>query len=141
MSEAKVVELNTERRRVPALPPLVQTIRQSVKKNLQALVQGLFDNTDDALFELADRSQSDQHQEMYFDSMRLIRLHRDPLGQVFMNRVGEGFARLCEDEPVTHTDLSLDDGAEGYTLLDQDELEMSVAVSGIVSSTVFRSCS
>jgi len=79
VSQVKVVELNIEGNQRATLPPIVHTIRQQSKKQLNDLLQNLFNSTDDALFELADRSQSDQHQEMYFDSMRMIRLHRKTL--------------------------------------------------------------
>ncbi|MEM9621949.1 MAG: DUF1631 domain-containing protein [Pseudomonadota bacterium] len=134
MSQVKVVELNAEGRRSSKLPPVAHSIRQQAKKQLSELVQSLFNNTDDALFEMADRSKNDQHQEMYFDAMRLIRLHRKTIASRFMSAFYTGFEDIFSNSPVTvesPEETTLDDAE--YTLLDQDELEMTVAVSGIVS--------
>lgn len=134
MSQVKVVELNVEGNQKATLPPIVHTIRQQSKKQLNELLQNLFNNTDDALFELADRSQSDHHQEMYFDSMRMIRLHRKTLASNFIRRLNDSFHDAFNstkgDERI---DVEDEIDAADYALLDQDELEMTVAVSGIVS--------
>ncbi len=137
MSQLKVVELNIEGNRSNSLPPIIHTIRQQSKKQLNALLQNLLNNTDDALFEMADRSRSDQYQEMYFDSMRLIRLHRKELSKIFIDSFYDSFDSAFGVGPGTKSpsdDGSAEDVAEpDYALLDQDELEMTVAVSGIVS--------
>lgn len=133
MSQVKVVELNVEGNQRATLPPIVHTIRQQSKKQLNELLQNLFNNTDDALFELADRSQSDQHQEMYFDSMRMIRLHRKTLASNFIRGLNDSYHDAFNSTGPADGEDSDEIDAEDYALLDQDELEMTVAVSGIVS--------
>ncbi len=133
MSQVKVVELNVEGNQKATLPPIVHTIRQQSKKQLNELLQNLFNNTDDALFELADRSQSDHHQEMYFDSMRMIRLHRKTLASNFIRRLNDSFHDAFHPTKGDSDDIEDEIDAADYALLDQDELEMTVAVSGIVS--------
>ncbi len=128
-----MVELNIEGRRNSTLPPIIHSIRQQSKKQLNELIQALFNNTDDALFELADRSQSDQHQEMYFDAMRLIRLHRKTIASSFISNFYTGFEAAFNPAPPATAAAEEEPDAEEYTLLDQEELEMTVAISGIVS--------
>lgn len=132
MSQAKVVEINLPKKPRAALPPALVAVRQIAKKQLSALTQSLFDNTDDALFELADRSQSDQQQEMYFDSMRHIRLHRKEIADQFIQGLVLSFESIGEasDTSDVEAEAELDDD---YALVEKDELEMTVAVSGIVS--------
>ncbi len=134
MSQVKVVELNVEGRRSSTLPPIVHSIRQQAKKQLSDLIQLLFNNTDDTLFELADRSQTDQHQETYFDAMRMIRLHRKTIASNFVRNFYAEFDAVYGPAPKPEPNQDDPDTEDGeYTLLDQEELEMSVAVSGIVS--------
>jgi len=133
VSQVKVVELNIEGNQRATLPPIVHTIRQQSKKQLNDLLQNLFNSTDDALFELADRSQSDQHQEMYFDSMRMIRLHRKTLASNFIRGLNDSFQDAFNPSGPAGGEENDEIDAEDYALLDQDELEMTVAVSGIVS--------
>ena len=138
MTQAGVVDIkpNGGQKAKSLLPPIVLSIRQQSRKQLVELLEVLFSNTDDALFELADRSQTDQHQEMYFDSMRVIRLNRKSIAQAFIDNFASGFDRAftpsTPDDNIG-SDLLSGDDEEDYTLLDKDELEMTVAVSGIVS--------
>lgn len=133
MSQVKVVELKVEGDRIGTVPPAVHTVRQKTKKQLNELLQDLFNNADDALFEFADRSQSDVSQEMYFDSMRAVRLHRKTLVSTFMRAFADSFQTAFSDRADESEHAPVDTDSDDYALLGQDELEMSVAVSGIVS--------
>ena len=133
MSQASVIDIKSKAVEKSTLPPIVQSIRQLTRKQLVELLDVLFSNTDDALFELADRSQTDAHQEMYFDSMRVIRLNRKVIAEAFLDNFTQGFDRAFRAKPAEKEDSDLLADDEDYTLLDKDELEMTVAVSGIVS--------
>ncbi len=133
MSQVKVVALNIASSKQAKLPPVLSTIRQQAKSQLKELINNLFNNTDDALFELADRSQSDQQQEMYFDSMRIVRLHRKAVTASFINHFSQSFEEILRKPAVPLVSDEAEEEPTNYTLLDQDELEMTVAVAGIVS--------
>jgi len=133
VSQVKVVALNIASSKQAKLPPVLSTIRQQAKSQLKELINNLFNNTDDALFELADRSQSDQQQEMYFDSMRIVRLHRKAVTTSFINHFSQSFEEILRKPAEPLVSDELEEEPTNYTLLDQDELEMSVAVAGIVS--------
>ena len=123
-----------EKQPTVVLPPIVQTIRLQSRKKLIELLQLLFSNTDDALFELADRATTDQQQEMYFDSMRSIRLHRKTIGKRFLEHFVASFEEAYKARSeVCESDQDDDLEADNYSLLDQEELEMTVAVAGIVA--------
>ncbi len=112
-----------------ALAPIMHTVRQSAKKALTDLVQGLFNNVDDALFEMADRSRNDADQNMYFDSMRELRLRRKQMIASFVQHIAAGFDALLDKS----ADPEQDADADSMALMKNDDLEMSVAVAGIVS--------
>jgi len=137
VSQAKVVSLSSVpgngARRKTAVPPILHSVRQRTKKQLAELLQGLFNNTDDALFEMADRSRSDADQHMYFESMRQIRLHRKDIARNFMEAYYKGFDALFEPEPENQGIEDFDTAVDSITLVQNDELEISVAVAGIVS--------
>ena len=113
-----------------ALPLVLQSIRSRAKSDLAELLNNLFNNADDALFELADRASSNQEQNRYFDCMRELRLQRQSIQQLYLENLVDGFnpqadsASNTPEEPEQDTELSL---------LKNDELEVSVALSGMVS--------
>lgn len=128
MPQPNVVSLSTGGRKA-GLPPILHALRQHSKKYLLDLLQRLFNNVDDALFEMADRSNSDVDQNMYFDSMREIRLNRERILSEFVKRYQASFESLFT---TTHAD-DTEANAENLSLLQNDELEVAVAIGGIVS--------
>lgn len=117
-----------------SLPPVLHTVRGRARKLLNQRLQGLFNGADDALFEMADRSRSDADQNMYFDAMRELRLQRRHIAEDYSRRFYKGFDDLFDGVVTGQDEDDLD--ADDMSLLRNDELEVSVAVSGIVSKVL-----
>ncbi|WP_027329636.1 DUF1631 domain-containing protein [Marinimicrobium agarilyticum] len=135
-----VVPLNPERRQAPAgvslarLPAAMHSVRDKARQQLQSLLRELFDRADDSLFELADQATSNQEQNLYFDSMREVRLQRRGIEQRFFHRLDQGFAGLLDPNAAPKRrepddEVSLDE----LTLVQNDELEQLVATEGMVN--------
>ncbi len=135
---SKVVPLkapdNAAGRSNHTLPPILHSVRQTARRTLSGLLSTLFNNADDVLFEMADRSRNDADQHMYFDSMREIRVQRKRIATEFGQHMYASFDALYEpakpDEPEAP---DFDAAVESMTLVKNDDLEISVAVAGIVS--------
>ena len=52
---------------------LLKVVRGTALKRVQGLVATLFENIDDALFDLAERAENNAIQTQYFDGMREVR--------------------------------------------------------------------
>jgi uncharacterized membrane protein YgcG len=135
---SKVVPLkapeNAAGRSNHSLPPILHSVRQTARRSLSGLLSTLFNNADDVLFEMADRSRNDSDQHMYFDSMREIRVHRKRISTEFGQKLYAAFDVLYlpvanDDEEPTDFETAVDN----MTLVKNDDLEISVAVAGIVS--------
>lgn len=133
MSNPKVVNLQTERQRASAIPPIVNSLRQQARRQLMVLVRELLDCTDDALFEMADRSQSNTDHHLYFDSMRQIRLNRSDIEKQFVEHLNQGFQRVFGHAAQTGADSIDEIDVDDVALVHNDDLEISVAISGITS--------
>ncbi len=137
MSQPKVVALSAassktskEASKKTPMPPILHTMRQHSRKQLIKLVEGLFNNVDDALFEMADRSRSDADQHLYFESMRELRLQRQNIAKAFAQLYTRGFEDAfapAAPEEAEETDY------DQLGMVENDQLEMSVAVAGITS--------
>ena len=68
------------------LPAVLLPVRDRAAQRLNASLQQLFDNADDALFEMADRAGSNQEQSLYFEAMRDLRLRRKSIERSFLQR-------------------------------------------------------
>lgn len=137
MSQPKVVPINAAEARQAKIPPIINSVRQQSKRELTRLLDGLLDCTDDALFEMADRSQNDLAQHMYFDAMRQIRLNREDVHKQFLREVYRGYeAAFRAPAPNGLGQAGTEDTELG--LVGNDDLEVSVAVSGMVSKITSR---
>lgn len=89
-------------------------------------VSRMMEKVDDALFELAEKAESTDAQQLYFDAMREVRIKRAEIEKRFKDNVVTGFnAKL---KPVTDQDT--DDGEGGDMLLmESEELEGMLAVA------------
>src|SRR5690606_37590216 len=106
-------------------------LQEACKALLQQLAQDLFDHTDDALFELADKSMNNGEQNMYFESMREVRIQRRGIEQALARDLQDGFRHLAQG---TRGDTSDDsDGPDHLALVDHDELEEIVAIDAMVA--------
>ena len=138
----KVVHLNVERNStansqvvLARLPAAMHTLRDKARQQLQLFLRELFDKVDDAMFELADKANNNHDQNIFFDSMREVRIRRRPMESAFFRSIDIGFAQLLDptayrdEQHSSEKSISLDD----LSLVKNDELEEMVAVDGMVN--------
>jgi hypothetical protein len=137
----KVVQLNVERNSsqqsqiaLARLPAAMHNLRDKARQQLQNLLRELFDKVDDAMFELADKANNNQDQNLYFDSMREVRIRRRAMETTFFRKIDIGFAQLLDanayrDETQEEKHLSVDE----LSLVKNDELEEMVATDGMIN--------
>lgn len=138
----KVVQLNIERNStansqvaLARLPAAMHSLRDKARQQLQLFLRELFDKVDDAMFELADKANNNHDQNIFFDSMREVRIRRRAMEASFFRSIDIHFARLLDpnayrDEKQTDDrNVSLDD----LSLVKNDELEEMVAVDGMIN--------
>lgn len=101
-TEVTVIALNppaARRRGSQPLPAPLERIRELALPQLRQGMQALFDEVDDALFDMADRAANNQEQSLCFDAMRDLRLKRQGIERTFIDRCAGGFEGLAHDEP------------------------------------------
>ena len=138
----KVVHLNVERNSaansqiaLARLPAAMHTLRDKARQQLQLFLRELFDKVDDAMFELADKANNNHDQNIFFDSMREVRIRRRAMETSFFRSIDIGFAQLLDpnayrdEKLVGEQSVSLDD----LSLVKNDELEEMVAVDGMIN--------
>ena len=132
---AKVVPLKTaasalkatEQVQLARLPAPIHALQEKGKRLLLPLLHGLFDKADDALFEMADKAANNQEQNLYFESMRELRLKRRNMEATFSASLDRAFARLA-DASATATDNYGEVSLDNLSLVQNEELEELVAV-------------
>lgn len=109
--------------RLKQLQPLLKQITECLNQELSGLTGCMFDSADDMLFQMAENADSNELQNEYFDTMRMLRVERKPVIQSFADNLR---ARL---QPAkTEADTASFDEDE-LSLVDQSEMEELVAIS------------
>lgn len=135
---AKVIQLEPDvqrhvRSRLVRLPAAAHALHERGKTLLAARLEAYFDAADDALFDLADKASSNHEQNVFFDSMREVRVQRKSIEKRFVDGFDEAFARLVavdeRDSLVPEGELS----PEALSLVQNEDLEQLVAVESTVN--------
>jgi len=141
MSSAKIVGIHGGRSMSGSidarpLPVPLTKLRDEMKVKLKGLIQKLFENADDALFAMADKSGSNGDQTIYFDAMRELRLQKKVIATKLVRGVIKSFNELgryrskCNSNENDMNDLS---DWDDLSLVQNDDLELNVAMEGMVS--------
>ncbi len=125
---------DTEKRRV------IGACRDTVVRTLPQLMNALFDKLDDALYEFADKADNNALQSLYFEAMREMRKVRGGIGSGYRKRILRQFDEFWMKGPqpletaVPDKDLSEDD----FSLIDDDEMEETLAITNMVTKSESR---
>ncbi|UPG84750.1 DUF1631 domain-containing protein [Luteibacter aegosomatis] len=119
---------------------LLVSVRGLATKRLHALASNMFENIDDALFDLAEKAENNAAQTQFFDGMREVRKKRAIVERTFLGQVARdladfsaGRARAPDAEagarPLANIELSL---------VGENELEESLAITSMVGKNEQR---
>jgi hypothetical protein len=115
---------------------VVRACRDLLARTLPQLLAGLFEKIDDALYELADKADTNSLQTGYFSAMRDIRKERSRVEKEFGTKILAGYDRFWQYGTYRQTRNPSEQGGISPTdlaLVADDELEESLAVNNMVS--------
>lgn len=119
------------------LPSHFLIVKEKGSAALKPLLQALFDNIDDALFELADRAELNHVQNMYFESMREIRIKRRGMEEGFARELETNFRQLLvsAESPPLLSNSTEPASFEGLSLVEDEGLEELVAADSMIAKS------
>ncbi|WP_300615583.1 DUF1631 domain-containing protein [Dokdonella sp.] len=121
------------------LGDLLKLVRGISLKRINGLVGTLFENVDDALFDLAERAGSNAVQTEYFDGMREIRKKRQLVERLFQEHATKAFSDFAEGKlRSARPEVAPQSPSAGLSLVDDEELEESLAVTSMVAKAENR---
>ncbi len=134
MQQGKVIQLRAKEK-LAQTKYLLEESRNIAIKYLPALLQRMLDNADDILFELADKADNNQEQNTYFDAMRELRRTRKSLESGFKLHLNTSFDEFSQPplDNLNNSSPAIETGFDEMSLLDEIDLEESLAINGMVS--------
>ncbi|MFL0796844.1 MAG: DUF1631 domain-containing protein [Cellvibrionaceae bacterium] len=130
-SAAKVVPIHNNTSGVGHLPSMVLRLSEKAHNTLLPMLRSVFDKADDSLFELADKSTSNNDQNLYFEAMREIRVRRRAMEQAFTGNLQKSFQQqsLVGAQSGAVDLISSDE----LSLVQHEDLEEMVAADAMVN--------
>ncbi|HET9836015.1 MAG TPA: DUF1631 domain-containing protein [Rhodanobacteraceae bacterium] len=116
---------------------LLGNVRALALKRGHELVSTLLDNVDDALFDLAEKAESNAAQTQFFDGMREVRKRRPLLERLFGEQVARNFNEFAAGQPRARRNPALTRTGE-LSLVDDRDLEESLAIASMISKAEGR---
>jgi hypothetical protein len=120
------------------LGELLRGVRATALKRLQGLVSTLFENIDDALFDLAEKAENNAVQTVYFDGMRKVRLKRQVVERLFQEQLGKIFNDFGAGRLQPAKIEAVNAATGELSLVDETELEENLAISSTVAKAENR---
>ena len=115
--------------------PLLNRCRDTALVYINALMTELFSNSDKALTSFAQKAETNEIQNRFFEAMAMIRNRHGLVEHEFRELVNEGFEKFWHDQPDIDELSSLEDDTE-LELVDQESMDVNTALENMVSRTV-----
>jgi hypothetical protein len=108
-----------------------------VLEHLQPLIKKMFESSDLAFIEFAEKAQSSDSQLHFFEAMTVIQKNRKNVEEIFYRELGRSFADFgCTSYQAEEAGNT---GDESLTLLSKEETDIKVAIQNMVAGTALRS--
>lgn len=115
------------------LPSLVKQVKENSFAILSNNFSHFFTSCDDLFFDLASKAGSNKEQNLYFDSMREVRMKKPQVWSLFKEGFEENFRNLTKSRYSTSKKSTDSINLDSIQLVEKDDMEQDVAISGIVN--------
>ncbi len=134
MSTAKIISfnLNDENRRL-SVPEVLKSGKRIADKRLHALLDTMFNNADDCLFEYADKAANNEQQTTYMDAMRELRIKKTTMQDAFFSAFDHQFANQFTSAPTVVDNPVEATSGMSLSLVEEDDLEESLAITNMAN--------
>ncbi|MBT8149252.1 MAG: DUF1631 domain-containing protein, partial [Gammaproteobacteria bacterium] len=110
--------------------PAIKRLEKQSSTTLLSLLDDMFASCDDLFFDLASRAQSNLEQNLYFESMREVRVRTEECRQRYKDGLAKSFNELGQTE---HLQASGDALMEDMSLVGDEDVELEVAVKSMTT--------
>ncbi|WP_297767098.1 DUF1631 domain-containing protein [uncultured Alcanivorax sp.] len=129
---AKVTQLKSVAAKAAAnsLPRPIEKVRDRYLSLASSYLEDMLDGADDILYDLAEK-EADSERERYFDAMRELRIQRAGLMAGLKQVIQQQFSNLGRPQEETSSLESTKLDLDSLTLVNEEELETTVALDNM----------
>ncbi|MAR90232.1 MAG: DUF1631 domain-containing protein [Pseudomonadota bacterium] len=116
------------------MPTLIKQVKENAFSILSNNFSQFFSSCDDLFFDLASKAGSNNEQNLYFDSMREVRIKKPQVWSLFKQKYEDNFRAMTRERIQPRAEAGNDQfSLESIGLVDKEDMEQDVAVTGIVN--------
>ncbi|MES9992744.1 MAG: DUF1631 domain-containing protein [Candidatus Thiodiazotropha sp.] len=115
--------------------PVLNRCKDTVIVYINALLTELFNNSDKALTSFAQKAETNEVQNRFFEAMAMIRNRHGLVEHEFRELLSEGFDKFWKDQPDIDSFSNREDDSE-LELVDHESMDVSTALENMISRTV-----
>lgn len=120
----------------PKPPRLLEHIQDQAIEGSTRLIDHMFAASDDLFYDLSKRASSNNEENLYFESMREIRIKKQGVASAFTHELEQYFSQLVTEQNETESDEHEDEhNANNLSIVEGDELEIDLALNNMTSRT------
>lgn len=117
-----------------SMPNALKKAHRAALEELHRLLGDVFEKADDMFFEYAQKAGNNQQQEEFIETMRNLRLKRKEIERTVYQHINGMFQTLPDpNAPMNKGGLEKIASLDSLSLLDNDDLEMDVAIETMVT--------
>ena len=130
----ELVKNDTRKKPVPS-PRVLKRIEDDTLESSKQLIEHMFSAIDDLFYELSKRASSNNEENLYFESMRELRIKKGGLTSSFLQSLKQSYTELLQPDP-SYTETDVDDDIEAnLSIVEGDDLEIDLALKGMATRT------
>jgi hypothetical protein len=133
----KVVSLSQRQESAERVGDLLGAVRSIAGRRLQLLLGNMFEQVDDALFDLAEKAENNAAQMHYFDGMREVRKRRPMVERSFLAQVSRELTSITT-RPAPAPAAGPSSAPVELSLVAENELEESLAITSMTAKNESR---
>ncbi|MCU7852373.1 MAG: DUF1631 domain-containing protein [Candidatus Thiodiazotropha sp. (ex Monitilora ramsayi)] len=115
--------------------PLLNRCKDTAIVYINALLTELFNNADKALTDFAQKADTNEMQNRFFEAMAMIRNRHGLVEHEFRELVSEGFDQFWKDEHEYNPFADPEEDSE-LELIDHESMDITTALENMISKTV-----
>jgi hypothetical protein len=106
---------------------LLGRFQDITRQHMRKILQAMFETADDALFKMAEQANEGADKNLYFDSMRIVRLQRTTIENGFFDELDEKFKAYQAEGQRSKKPLPEKIDYDALELVSEDDLEITLA--------------
>ncbi|MCU7844946.1 MAG: DUF1631 domain-containing protein [Candidatus Thiodiazotropha sp. (ex Monitilora ramsayi)] len=128
--------LNSRRNKYQSqFQPLLNRCKDTTIVYINALLTELFNNSDKALTDFAQKADTNEMQNRFFEAMAMIRNRHGLVEHEFRELISEGFDQFWKDEREVNPFDNPEEDSE-LELIDHESMDINTALENMISKTV-----